>query len=239
MLCQKCTKCKKNKKLSEFNKGRNKNGVKSQCKVCCAAYNREYRKQNKGVAEKYYKENYEKLKEYRQEYYSKNKETILEKQAEYYKENCENIRKRSRNYSENNKEKIKKANRERYQKNRDFYLNKQKAYAKTPAGKASKINYHTKRRAQTGGKISPDDWLEVMKSTEFKCFYCDCKLTDDNRTIDHIVCLNRGGPHEKNNIIPSCRVCNTRKHARPIREWIKLKKLSQDKIDILKKRGLL
>lgn len=43
------------------------------------------------------------------------------------------------------------------------------------------------------------------------CLYCDCKLTETNRSHDHMTPLVLGGVHSAANIAPSCIRCNTLK----------------------------
>lgn len=43
------------------------------------------------------------------------------------------------------------------------------------------------------------------------CVYCRCRLTADNRHIDHIIPVARGGPNEERNYQLLCGPCNMRK----------------------------
>lgn len=68
-----CTKCKKEKELSEFTKEKKgKYGVRSKCKECANKYTREYKKNNREkISEgnkKYRKRNHKKVKEYNKQY---------------------------------------------------------------------------------------------------------------------------------------------------------------------------
>lgn len=60
--------------------------------------------------------------------------------------------------------------------------------------------------------------LEVFRSSNWKCFYCGCEVSDkvrswkDNRaTIDHKVPLAEGGGWHEDNLICACRRCNNLK----------------------------
>lgn len=44
-----------------------------------------------------------------------------------------------------------------------------------------------------------------------RCSYCGCKLTDTNRTIDHIISVLRGGSDLIENLCLACQSCNSRK----------------------------
>ena len=77
-----CTKCKEEKELSEFTKGkRNKNGVRNECKICSNKYNIKYKEINPEKVLKYniVFSNYYKI------YYKNNKEKILQ-----YERDCRN-----------------------------------------------------------------------------------------------------------------------------------------------------
>lgn len=99
-----CTKCKKEKKSTEFNrKTSSRDGLRSWCKNCCS----EYKKINK-----------DKFKDYQSRYYAENKETFKEKhimhyrnhidyQREYYQNNKQQIKLRQLEYQRDNKVKIK------------------------------------------------------------------------------------------------------------------------------------
>lgn len=48
------------------------------------------------------------------------------------------------------------------------------------------------------------------------CAYC----ANPARTIDHVVPLSRGGPHEIGNLLPACARCNFSKGAKSLDEWL-------------------
>ena len=52
------------------------------------------------------------------------------------------------------------------------------------------------------------------------CIYCGTKLTQENRTIDHMNPLSRGGMHSASNVVECCKPCNSRKHAKPFDVWL-------------------
>jgi 5-methylcytosine-specific restriction endonuclease McrA len=47
------------------------------------------------------------------------------------------------------------------------------------------------------------------------CVYCGEQAT----TLDHVIPLARGGPHEVSNLVPACSDCNLRKHNKTPEEW--------------------
>jgi len=61
------------------------------------------------------------------------------------------------------------------------------------------------------------------------CYYCGRKFPYKQLTMDHLVPLARGGRSTKDNLVPSCKECNTRKHSLLPIEWEEyLDKLRQD-----------
>ena len=89
---KKCTKCKEEKKLTEFSKSKTKkDGLGYRCKSCI---------------KKYYQANKERVKEICKEYYQANKERIKESSKKYYQANKENIKENNKEYQKANKERI-------------------------------------------------------------------------------------------------------------------------------------
>lgn len=61
-------------------------------------------------------------------------------------------------------------------------------------------------------------WWQQKTSTG-TCWYCGQKVGFHNLTMDHVIPLARGGRSTKDNLVPCCKDCNTKKkNALPI-EW--------------------
>jgi len=51
------------------------------------------------------------------------------------------------------------------------------------------------------------------------CHYCNQKFAAEELTMDHLVPISRGGKASRNNVVPACKECNSRKkYLLPI-EW--------------------
>jgi 5-methylcytosine-specific restriction endonuclease McrA len=51
------------------------------------------------------------------------------------------------------------------------------------------------------------------------CHYCNQNFTAEELTMDHLVPISRGGKASRNNVVPACKECNSRKkYLLPI-EW--------------------
>ena len=69
------------------------------------------------------------------------------------------------------------------------------------------------------------------------CYYCGCKLTDKNRTLDHMYPRRWGGISIPENLVPSCKNCNQDKMDMTFDQFMKYKKLKsrRDKDEFYKK----
>ena len=84
------------------------------------------------------------------------------------------------------------------------------------------FNANARRREleeNQGNGITLEQWLEMMNFFEWKCAYSGISLTKDNRTIDHIMALNKGGEHEIWNCVPMFNSYNYSKHNYDMLEW--------------------
>lgn len=57
------------------------------------------------------------------------------------------------------------------------------------------------------------------------CFYCNTKLTRSNRTLDHIIPRDLGGPTIPDNLVPCCRACNALKSNLTFEDFLIYRKL--------------
>lgn len=58
-----------------------------------------------------------------------------------------------------------------------------------------------------------------QKTASGLCHYCGKKFTFKQLTMDHLVPLARGGRSTKDNLVPSCKKCNTKKKTMMPLEW--------------------
>lgn len=135
-----------------------------------------------------------KIKEYKKSWYEKNKNRILEERKKKYDSNPGKVKE----YRRNNKEKISAYN---------------KIYSKTDIAKASSRNSQHRRRVVEKNTDIDSAWIKNQKKLAILCPLCDHKMENDGRkmkgkTIDHLITINGGGLHKKNNILYICRECN-------------------------------
>jgi 5-methylcytosine-specific restriction endonuclease McrA len=107
-------------------------------------------------------------------------------------------RERKRRYYENGKGKIATAR-----------------YQQTPKGRESLLRGVHKRRAlrmalpPAASTLTLAEWEEIKATHGHACVYCG--RTDRPLTRDHVIPLSKGGHHTKENILPACRSCNSRR----------------------------
>jgi len=84
-------------------------------------------------------------------------------------------------------------------------------YAKSEKMKAKKRRDYARRR----GAIVPhrpltaNDWIEIQERNNHRCYYCGARTT---LTMDHVIPVSKGGLHVKENVVPACRTCNSKKN---------------------------
>lgn len=93
-------------------------------------------------------------------------------------------------------------------------------YKKSAKGRASDQVYKAKRRARTVGDLAPADWQRLCDLWG-TCAYCNEPL--DRPTMDHVIPLASGGPHNLSNVVPACKPCNSRKGTSVWTPWIPLR----------------
>jgi len=74
--------------------------------------------------------------------------------------------------------------------------------------KLLKNRIHWQRR-RAAGKLTREQWEQVLDEWNHKCAYCG--TASDNLTIDHIIPIAKGGTNDPKNLAPACRSCNSRK----------------------------
>ncbi len=51
------------------------------------------------------------------------------------------------------------------------------------------------------------------------CYYCGKRFPPDELTMDHVVPVTRGGKASRNNVVPACKECNSKKKYLLPMEW--------------------
>lgn len=108
----------------------------------------------------------------------------------------------------------------------------QKEYRNSPTGKLKKQISNAKRRAlkSSTSEEGISDYIERLFSMTKNCTYCD---KESKLTIDHMLPLNKGGTHTKENISLCCSSCNSKKGTMNLEEYFDY--LEKEKQFLLKK----
>ena len=70
-----------------------------------------------------------------------------------------------------------------------------------------------------GNGISKEQWMEVMNFFNWECAYSGIQLNKDNRSLDHIIPLNKNGENEIWNLIPMYLPYNSSKKDNEMLNW--------------------
>lgn len=210
-----CFKCGRELPVEQFGKdNRSKDGLYSWCKECKSKYDKQYNEQ-------YYQTNKQYYQQYNQQYNNNHKQ-----QRQQY----------NKQYNNNHKQEIAQYNKYYYENNKQKEQQRHKQYHQTPQGQVVRFNGYVKRRKreeEQGAGITKEQWLEMMNYFDWKCAYSGILVnTKNNRSIDHIVPLVKGGEHEVWNLVPMDRSLNTSKKDKDMMEWYTAQEFySKEKLD--------
>mgnify|MGYP001559615561 CR=1 FL=1 len=89
-------------------------------------------------------------------------------------------------------------------------------YSQTAKYRAKKYRDYARRKAAIVPErpVTAEDWLEIVERHKHRCYYCGKRKV---LTLDHVIPISKGGKHMKENIVPACRSCNSKKKDRMIR----------------------
>ena len=216
-----CTKC--NRILVAYHgnfckKKGGKLGIASQCKKC----EKIYREEKKEEIREYNKQYYQEHKKESSEYYQKHKDEKREYNKQYKEEHKEEISEYNKQYKEKHKEEISEYNKQYREENKEYYIEYMKEYREE--NPHMQFNSNNKRRQleeNQGDGITKEQWYEMMCFFDWKCAYSGEYLggNSEDRTIDHIVPLSKGGEHEVWNCVPMMKLYNKNKYISNIEEW--------------------
>ena len=74
------------------------------------------------------------------------------------------------------------------------------------------------RREDSGGRSTRR--RQRLLDENPHCFYCNCDLSLENSTLDHLVPRAQKGPNKSGNIVLSCYTCNHRKGTKSAAQYL-------------------
>lgn len=217
-----CRLCNQEKPLDCFHRSKvNPSGYRYQCKECRKAENKDPAR--KTYKAQWYQNNKELTKRRSKQHYRENRDTHLQQAKSRYLANKESIQAYKQAWAQENKVRLKIKRRTYYQTNRSRFLAYGREYhCKNPH---VALNARLRRRAYQDQypELSGQDWQRIMQSNQWCCIYCGKYLggtINTERTIDHLIPVKRGGSHTVDNLAPSYRSCNSKKHTKTYEEFI-------------------
>lgn len=231
MLTKICNKCGRVFPLTSeyFNTNkRHKDGFLNDCKICRHQYymnnkskisimcKERYKNNKESIIEyekQYAKANKEKIAEYKRQYTKENKEKIAEYKRQYYERNIEIVREKTKLYRKENKEKIKKYRNE----NKEHSSKYMKRWCNQNKDKRI-INQQRResKKKSLPNTLTSKQWDEIKAKFNNRCAYCGQQLPLEQ---EHFIPLSKGGEYTINNIMPSCKSCNSSKNNSDFFEW--------------------
>jgi 5-methylcytosine-specific restriction endonuclease McrA len=85
-------------------------------------------------------------------------------------------------------------------------------YRTSELGRATRRMLENKRRATKQKSVctlTGSEWIKILARYNQSCAYCN--RTDRKLTQDHVIPISKGGHHTKENVVPACLSCNSRK----------------------------
>jgi 5-methylcytosine-specific restriction endonuclease McrA len=216
-----CTKCgKKLPATSEYfnSEKKSKDGLKYRCKDCYKEYRIANKERRNEQMEKWRRENKDHERKRAKEYYQEHKKHLIEYAKKYRQENSELAKKSFETWKQKNKEYFKnyrQINRERRRKQTNAWRQ----------NNPEKTIIHKQNRRANERKVQANYTIEQLKSAreyfDNKCAYCG---KEKKLEQDHFIPLSKGGEYTINNIVPTCRSCNSSKGTKDFFEWYKTHK---------------
>ena len=134
--------------------------------------------------------------------YLNHKDEIKQRQEQYLPAHKDEIRERGRQWRLTHPEEVREHN---------------QRYRQTLKGKAKSQRKHTTHRTRLSkviNTLTANEWEAILAQHDFRCAYCGCSLLDlfNPPTRDHVMPISKGGDNTKENVVPACRSCNSRKY---------------------------
>lgn len=195
-LTRTCSKCRRELPLTSefFQKAKDcVAGLRSTCRDCRVAQQRERYKQNPDQARTY--------------------------SRQYSQANAAKCREMERRWQKSHPEEMKAKRRRYYERHKDEVLNQSKGWRDEHRDKIREINHaHRARNYGIDSRLLEADFQRIYRLQKGQCLYCGKELGNDYHT-DHFIPLCKGGTNGPENIALVCQHCNQQKQSRLPQDW--------------------
>lgn len=147
------------------------------------------------------------------------KECSLQKVSKYYREHLEEKKEYDKKYYEKNREKILKRAEEDRNNRKEEIRAWFRWYDKIPKRRLKKNHYNHVRRARmkTEETDITSEYLKELKENTIYCEECGAEMNNisydpQQKSLDHIIPVSKGGKHMKDNVRYICLSCNFKKN---------------------------
>ena len=141
----------------------------------------------------------------------------------YTKKYAASNRERTRKWRKDNPEQDKRLH-EKWRKDNPEY---NKEWLQSDKGKAVRQRGRVKRQIRLHNVINTltaQEWIDKLIEYDFRCAYCGAVFDADTvPTRDHIIPISKGGHNTKDNVVPACQSCNSKKGTKEYYQGIKNK----------------
>jgi len=181
-------------------------------------YYREHKKEAAEYSKKYRADNSKDLSDKKRQYYEKNRDILKEKSAQHYNENREYALEQMKQHRLECPE----VRNKWLSENKERMLNYNRQYRKEHPESSRKWSQERKARIKRlPATLTPEQWMKIKIDFGNSCCYCGKHESEIDHPIEqeHFIPLFHGGEYTHDNIIPSCKSCNSSKNNKDFFEW--------------------
>ncbi len=147
-----------------------------------------------------------------------NRERYLAREKAHYIAKRDKMVKQKKLWKKANRDRVRELGRQHYARHKDEYLEYGRTYKKSEQGRINHNATQARRRERLmGGSTDQElaEYFEILYGDP--CAYCG---STEKITIDHVVPVINGGDGSWENLTAACSKCNSKKHAKPLLEWL-------------------
>lgn len=210
-LTKQCSKCGATKPATAeyfHSRPEGKLKLKSKCRECVAAYNRDYNSKHKKLIAEKRRQNIERTREYKRQYRAEKPEIVKAGATRYREAHKALLTQYLKVYREANKEQIAAYN----------------AAWKASNREACRKHDHARKARVAGqpGERTVEDIRQMYEDQGAACAYCEVDISEGYE-IDHMLPISRGGRDHWDNLALACIRCNRSKYTKTAEEFMNSK----------------